>query len=103
METLIQEIIKADHEAQKHVQSVEQERLTIKAQVEAQREEVYKQYKEEVKQKLADHKQMLDEQEKQFNTTKTKEYEATLMQLQESFTKKKDVWIQEIVERCLDR
>lgn len=102
LENTIRKIIEADHEARKRVAETEALRGVVRSQMEAQRMEITKRYKDEINLALQAHKDELKEQKQVVQETKNKEYEETLRTLQDSFTKKKDIWIEEIVKRCLE-
>ncbi|NBJ64013.1 hypothetical protein D5266_02255 [bacterium c-19] len=101
MEPLVKKIIAMDMAARSKVEQAKHARSDVKKQVEQSKAEIEAKATQDAKQRLADLKQQYEEEIKAAQQASDANYTHTLTELQKKFQNSKDVWLKEIVERCI--
>ena len=101
MDKFIEAIVKADHAASERVDAARKQRLQLRSQTEANRDEVYKQLMDEEKQAIAKHQQLVAKRLQGQQEENQKRYEASLISLQKIYDENREQWVKSIVEACL--
>lgn len=101
MDKFIEAIVKADHAASARVDAARKQRMELRNQTEANRDEVYKKLMDEEKQEIQKQQQMVDEKVNIQKNENQKRYEASLISLQKIYDENREQWVKSIVEACL--
>ena len=101
MDKFIEAIVKADHAASERVDAARKQRLQLRSQTEANRDEVDKQLMDEEKQAIAKHQQLVAKRLQDQQEENQKRYEASLISLQKIYDENREQWVKSIVEACL--
>lgn len=101
MDKFIEAIVKADHAASARVDAAKKQRMELRNQTEANRDEVYKRLMDEEKQEIQKQQQIVDEKVNAQRYENQKRYEASLISLQKIYDENREQWVKSIVEACL--
>lgn len=101
MEEIIRSIVDADKVARNQIQKKQEERRNIQNLIQDQSREIKTQYKAETERCLQELKKQLQMELELQKQEEDKLFEKTQQTLTDTYTEKRDVWVEEIVKRCL--
>lgn len=101
MDRILQEVIKADQEAQERVETIRKEKANIRRVVEGTKQAIEERYEKEAKERMDAHKKKLMEEVQRVQKEKDEDYAVALQQLHDTFKEKKTEWTKGIIQRCL--
>lgn len=101
MEEIIRVIVDADKSARNAVKNKQQERHNIQNLIQEQNKAIKEKYQEETTQCIAQKRTALDAELDSQMQQEQREFEEALQNLQQKYDEHKQVWVKEIVDRCL--
>lgn len=101
MEDMIKKLVEVDRDCTKRVEAAKQKKIDVQKNVSQQRQQIYDAFIKEQQQKIEEHKNKLREANLAEENQLKEEYAAKMQQLEKIYLEKKDTWVLEIVERCL--
>lgn len=101
MDKFIEAIVKADHAASARVDAAKKQRMELRNQTEANRDDVYKRLIDEEKKEIQKQQKIVNEKINAQRNENQKRYEASLISLQKIYDENREQWVKSIVDACL--
>lgn len=101
MDSILQEVIKADQKAQERVETIRSEKANVRRVVEGAKQAIEERYEREARERIDAHKEKLAMEIKTVQKQKDEEYVVALQQLHDTFNEMKTDWTKSIIARCL--
>ena len=102
MDTIIRDVIEHDRLARERIDKANHDKFNIQKSINEERDAVTKRYMDASKDEIEQYRKELEAQIEEEKQEQEQAYQMALTQLSDLYQEKKDVWVDELVARCLD-
>ncbi|MDY3861565.1 MAG: hypothetical protein SOZ45_03270 [Ruminococcus sp.] len=102
MQNMIKKVVEMDEKARELEAQAQQEKVSIKEQIELQRKKVHDEYVEQARIRAKKNDQMAQEKAEKQLEESVKKHQEALSKLKEQFNLNCDAWVEEIVKRVIE-
>ncbi len=103
MDDVIQRLVEVDRQCVERVEAAKAKKLNAQANMNEKRKEIYDSFVSKQNEKIEEHKAQLQDKNQADAKQLEQNYQETLLKLENLYNQNKELWVSDIVTRCLGK